>query len=257
MRAALVALRIHEDPGMNKRMICEFVSQAANHADLVLFPETATTGLVNNDDPRHDCPLAEPIPNRFLGDLGRLARAGSLHVGLGLLEREGQAIYDAFVLISDKGEIVLHYRRINPGWHGKNADPGVYRQGSEVMTYDHPRFGRMSVLLCGDLFEDVLVRRVRRKRLDLLLFPFGRAFADDSCDQERWDREELPQYVTQVKKAGALALMVNYIGPPELDDFSFGGAWAVDKDGEVLASLPLGREGILYCDLPDAENRKS
>jgi hypothetical protein len=43
--------------------------------------------------------------------------------------------------------------------------------------------------------------------------------------------------------------MVNYIGPPELDDFGFGGAGVVDKDGAVRASVSLGREGILLYNL--------
>lgn len=244
-------LRIEEDPPANKDRILTFIGEAsAAGAGLVLFPETATTGLVNDDNPEHDYSLAEPIPNPFLAGVAQVARTAGLHVGLGLLERDGCAIYDSFVLFSNQGELVVHYRRIDPGWHGKNADPAVYREGTEIVTYDHPQFGRISALLCGDLFDDDLARKVRDERVGLLLFPFAREFADDPLDQERWEGEELPSYVAQIRKAGALTLMVNYVGPPELDDFSFGGAWVVDKGGAVRASLPLGREGILLHDLP-------
>ncbi len=83
-----------------------------------------------------------------------------------------------------------------------------------------------------------------------MLVLFGREFAGGSFDEERWEGKELPSYVVQIRKAGTLTLMVNYVGPPELDDLRFGGAWVVDKGGAVRVSLPVGREGTLPYDSP-------
>jgi predicted amidohydrolase len=111
MRVALAVLRVVADPQANKDRILTFIREAAaGGAGLVLFPETATTGLVNNDNPNHDYPLAEPIPNPFLAGVAQVARAAGLHVGLGTIERDGCAIYESFVLFSNTGALVVHYR---------------------------------------------------------------------------------------------------------------------------------------------------
>ncbi|HSV74530.1 MAG TPA: nitrilase-related carbon-nitrogen hydrolase [Chthonomonadales bacterium] len=193
--------------------------------------------------------MPEPIPNAFPSGVAQEARAAVLHVGLGVLERVGCVIHDSFVLFSDTGTLVVRYRLIDPGWHGTNAGPAVYREGTEIAAYDHPQLGRVPALLCGDRFDDDLVRKVRDDHVDLLFLPFGRASGDGSVCQERWEQEEHPYYADQIRKAEALTLMVNYIGTPGLGDSGFGGAWVVGMDGSVRASVALGREGLLVCDL--------
>jgi hypothetical protein len=85
---------------------------------------------------------------------------------------------------------------------------------------------------------------------DWLLFPFARCFSDGAVDQNRWDTQELPEYVQRVKMAQTPALMVNYLADNRLhDDNSFGGAFLVSAKGEVLASHPLGKEGMLIVEL--------
>ena len=110
-------------------------------------------------------------------------------------------------------------------------------------------FGRVGFLICGDLFDDEIVSRFRALRPDLLLFPFARCFQDYSFDQARWDREEMPEYAHRVSLAGVPALMVNYIGHPGHEDYCFGGAFFVEADGAVRASLSLGVGGALVVDL--------
>jgi len=82
-----------------------------------------------------------------------------------------------------------------------------------------------------------------------LLFPFARNFADYTLDQARWDQDEMPEYAHRVQMAGVPTLMANYLAVPELEDGSFGGAWLVNKNGEIQASLPLGETGLLIVDL--------
>ena len=102
-----------------------------------------------------------------------------------------------------------------------------------------------------------MVSRFRALHPDLLLFPFARCFPGGRADQTRWDTEELPDYVSRVVLSGAPALMVNYIGDLGLEDSPcFGGAFAVSADGEVLAALPLGVEGMLIIDLERVTRKK-
>jgi len=231
-------------------MEAEAAQAAGEGAGLVVFPEAALTGLVNNDDPDRDLPLGTPIPGPVTDRLAAIARRHGLWLATGLLEREGGSLYDSAVLIGPGGDVVLHYRRVQPQWHGRDADPVVYRQGEEVVACEAP-FGRCAFLICGDLFDDGIVEQARRLRPDVVLFPFARNFGDGSFDQARWDREEEAVYVGRAAHLGCTVLMVNVLGDPARDPWpSFGGALAVAPSGEVMARKPLGEQGVLFVDLP-------
>lgn len=246
MRAALVIHQVVPGIEANLAAMEASIGEAADAgAGLVLFPEAALTGLINNDDPAHDLPLGQPIPGPATERVGAAARQHSLWIATGLLERDGDTLFDSAVLLGADGEMKLHYRRIQPQWHGHSADPRVYRQGDRIVVAASP-FGRIAFLICGDLFDDGIVARLRDAKPDLLLFPFARNFGDGSFDQARWDREEEPAYATRAALTGCLTLMVNALedrAPTEWP--AFGGAMVVAPQGDILARHPLGHPGVL------------
>jgi len=250
MRVALVVNRVQPDINANLAAILHMAHGAVDRgAELILFSEAALTGLVNNDDPSHDLPLGQPIPGPITDGLSELCSQREVWLAIGLLERDGNRLYDSALLLTPDGEIGLKYWRITPGWHGRSADPFVYGQGTSLPTAETP-LGRVAFLICGDLFADELVQRMHCPAPDWLLFPFAREFDDGSWSQERWDREELPEYARRIRMVGTTTLMVNYLAGEELpDDRSFGGALVVSGDGTVVHSFPLGRAGTLIIDL--------
>jgi len=249
VKAALVVNRVLFDIGANLATSLKMANEAADAgADLVLFPEAALTGLINNDDPSHDLSLGQAIPGPATEVLAGLTRERRIWLGIGILEREGGRLYDSAVLLTPDGEIGLKYRRITPQWHGRTADPSIYRQGTELSKLE-TSLGTFAFLICGDLFDDELIQRVRVLRPDWLLFPFARCFDDGSCDQRRWEREEKPMYVQRARLTGSTTLMTNYLAEGNLLRGGFGGAMVVSSDGTVVDSLPLGKVGILLVDL--------
>jgi predicted amidohydrolase len=250
MKAAMIVPRISSDLKANAERIEEMVAIAAGlGCSLVLLPEAVLTGLINNDDPAHDLPLGRMVPGPALAKFTKSARRYNLWIGLGLLERDGGCLYDSAVLIAPDKSIALKYRRNQPQWHGRAADPTVYKQGTSVNVAQTP-FGTVGFLICGDLFDDEIVTRFRDTNPDLLLFPFARCFPGGAVDQTRWDKVELPKYISRLKLLGTPALMVNYIGHKSIEDSPcFGGAFAISADGEVLAALSLGVQGIKIVDL--------
>ncbi len=244
MLIALCVPRITNDMDSNFSKVLRFIHEAGEKgANLVLFPEAVLTGLANNDNPVHDLPLGIEIPGNYTDTLCELATRYRLHIGIGVLERENNKLYDTAILIAPDKGIVLKYRRISPGWHGRNIDPEVYGHGKEVKKINTP-LGSFAFLICGDLFDDRLVSEVKKLKPDWLLVPFARSFDDESYNQERWDVEEKPKYIKRVKMAGVTTLLVNYLAGE--GDSSFGGAMVVSSDGEIIAEFPLGREGILF-----------
>lgn len=249
MRAALAVTRVTADTGINLENIRNAMAHAAQGgASLVVLPEAALTGLANDGDPSHDLPLGREIPGPVTDALAAHARQYRIYAAVGLLEREAGALYDSAVLICPSGRIELHYRRIQPQWHAKDADPLVYKQGSAVGAAN-TGIGRIAIIICGDLFDEAVTAQVRLLEPDLLLVPFARCFCDSSYDQERWDRDEQPEYLRRARSMGCAVLMVNYVSGAELGGY-FGGALAVSSQGEIIDSLPLGVADTLFVDLP-------
>jgi len=225
----------------NLATIDGMVSDAASKgAELILLPEAVLTGLRINDEPARDLQLGQHVPGPATCRLGALCSHHGIWLGFGMLERCGGKLYDSAVLLGSDGSTELHYRRNHPGWHAREVEGTIYGDGADLPVISTP-FGRVAFLICGDLFDDGLVSRFSRLDADLMLYPFARAFPGGEADQRRWDLEELPEYAGRVGMAGSTALMVNYLA----DDGSFGGAFVISGQGEVLASHPLGTEGIL------------
>jgi predicted amidohydrolase len=249
MRAALVVHCVTAEVSDNvARMLRATEAASDAGAGLVVFPEMASTGFVNSGDPEQDRRIAETIPGPTASLLCGAARAHGVWIAVGVFERDDAGLYDSAILIDSQGCVRLKYRRIQPSWRTRRADPDVYRLGDAVRAVETP-FGRVAFLLCGDLFDDGVVDRFIAAEPDLLLFPFARCFNDGSREQRRWDVDEAPEYLARVRRAGAPALMTNYLAERDFDGGSFGGAMHVSADGALLASLPLGVPGILYVEV--------
>ncbi|UVI33273.1 carbon-nitrogen hydrolase family protein [Paenibacillus spongiae] len=251
MRVALAVNHVDSDRNDNINRIEALIHQAADAgADVVVFPETATSGLINNDDPEHDWPLGLPVPGEITDQFAKLAEDRSIWIAIGLIEIEGTKLYDTAIFINPQGEIGLKYRRVHPNWHTPQADPDVYGQGEDIPVLDTP-FGSFMFLICGDLWDDDIVERASQNRADYLLFPFARSFEDRSWDQEKWNREEMDDYADRIKLVGSTAFMTNYLSSDigGYSDGCFGGAWIIKPDGTVTERFPLGQSGLLIADI--------
>jgi len=183
MKVALAVNRVTTDINANLISIVNTTHECANAGtDLIIYPEAAITGLINNDDPVHDLPMGQPIPGNVTDALTKIVREQKMYLATGILERESNKLYDSAILLIPDGQIALEYRRVNPQWHGRQAAPNTYCQGKELKKVN-TAFGTVMFLICGDLFEDDLVAQVRNLQPDWLLFPFARCFDDLSYDQ--------------------------------------------------------------------------
>lgn len=256
-RVALGVHRLQPDRAASLATLVALAREAAdNGAALVLFAETALTGFVGTGDPAHDLPLGEPVPGPATTVLAGVARACQLWIGIGLYERQGDHLYDAAVLLAPDGTLALHYRRMDPHLHWPHNDPAIYRQGDDVTVADTP-FGRCAFLLCGDLFNDAVLARLRAAAPDLVLVPFARGFDSEVADAADWDGREQFRYAARVRQAGVPALLVNSLGSQASSHDAFGGAMVVDATGLIRHRLPLGQLGLLVAPLGTARRMRS
>lgn len=248
MKAALISNRVTDDFETNQRRILKLSRKAADMgAEIVIFPEAAATGLANNGDPRHDLAIAEPVPGQRNLAWRQFAQDRGVYFVAGLLERDGTRIYDSGVLFNPQGELILHYRRNHPGWHYPEDNPTIYCLGAEIPVVE-TEFGKVGMLICGDLWDDEILERLVVQKPDYLLYPFLRSLVKVEDVRTAWE-EELEAYRRRWKKTGAVVFAVNlYEGKDP--DASIGGAWFVDRSGKITASLPIFKEGILFAELP-------
>jgi predicted amidohydrolase len=247
MNVSLVVHRVGQDTARNLEQMNLAVTQSAKAgAHLVLFSEAATTGLILNDDPKHDLMLGEPVPGPAVQHFAELAKANHIHVAFGILERDGAALYDSAVLVGPSGDLLLKYRRMDQHWHDGCTESRLYREGTECPAVDTP-IGRFSFAICGDLFNDTVADQVREQHPTYLLMPFARSFDDGLYDQKRWETEERRIYVERVQKMGVTTLMANSLGTKDFDGGSFGGAMVVHADGHITHSLHLGMPGMIVA----------
>lgn len=247
MKYALAVNRVTENLNYNVNLILEYIKEAKkNHADFIVFPECCITGLINNDIPEHDLALGITENSNIIRSICKFAMQNEIYVSIGFLELNNKSLYDSTICIDNFGNIISKYRRMSDGWHGSNADKKVYKQGIDIATFNIEN-KKYSYLICGDLFDNIIVGKVRKENIDILIFPFARTLNNGDVSQKRWDMEEMPYYIGQISKIGAITLMVNYIkDSSNTRNYFFGGAFVVDKSGKIIAQKDIGNAGMLY-----------
>lgn len=123
--------------------------------------------------------------------------------------------------------------------HRKNVEQPPFVNGNQVESVE-TEFGKLGILICGDLFHDEVVGKIAND-LRLLLVPIARSFDGQSPDKERWEGEERSAYLEAVKKAKVPAVIVNSL-EIGTEEGSFGGAMVIDVEGRLLAESPHGKD---------------
>jgi predicted amidohydrolase len=204
--------------------------------DLICLTECTFTGYLYEE--QDFVRFAERIPGPTTEAMAALARQYGCYLCFGLLERAPEGVYDAAVLMDRSGEICLVHR--------KNFEHPPFTNGGEVKAVE-TEFGRLGMLICGDLFSDEVRARIPHP-LTALLVPMARSFDGKSPDREHWEQEERQVYLDEVKKAGVTTLLVNAL-ENTLENASFGGALVVSPSGEILAEVPHGTQAALIYEL--------
>jgi N-carbamoylputrescine amidase len=249
VKLGLAVHRAGLDRDANVQRMIELAERGASAgADLVLFCEAAATGFRINGDPEHDLALGEAIPGPTFASLRAMARRLAIWVAFGVLERTGGRLFDTAALIDRHGRLRLRYRRIDPHWHGPRADPAVYGEGAEIPVVED-EFGRVTFLICGDVFNDDVVTHLRAERPEIVLAPMARGIDTEMPDAAAWAGAEQPAYGERFGIMNTAGLVVNGLWADDGTVGCVGGAMAVDARGRVVAALPAHVEDVLVVDV--------
>jgi predicted amidohydrolase len=159
--ASLGILPAKWDKEANAQKVERMVREAARQgARLIVTPEGVLDGYVENEVIREKDPmrkselirrfnaLAEPTGGEYILRFRKLADALDIYLVVGFLERDGEHLYNAAVLIGPDGHIVGKYRKTH--FHqGYDVNPQGYLPGDEYPVFDLG-VARVGIMICFD-----------------------------------------------------------------------------------------------------------
>jgi predicted amidohydrolase len=243
MKLALVQMRI--EPGeadLNLARAERLTREAAERgAEIVLLPEALPFGWM---DPSSGS-LAEEIPNgKYSRSLSELARELRIYLCAGLVERSGQKVFNAAVLISPKAEVLLHHRKI----HELGIAHDCYALGDRLGVAE-TEFGRIGLMICADGFApgQAIGRTLGLMGAQIILSPCAWAVRPDYDNVATpYGKLWIDNYGPVARDYGVWVAGCSNVGPvrsgPWAGHKCIGCSLVVGADGEVKARGTYGEE---------------
>jgi predicted amidohydrolase len=207
---------------------------AAAGAQLLVLPECAIPGYMF-DSADEGLTFAEEIPGPSTETLERECRRLGLHVVCGLLERDGDALRNAAVLVGPDG-LIGTYRKTHLPFLG--VDRFVV-PGDELSVYDTP-LGRIGVEICYDLRFPEVTRTLALRGADIVAHPTNFPIA------ARVQTELIT--VARAAENRVYLLTANRVGKERRGEFC-GWSQIVDPYGKRLAEAGETEEALLVAEV--------
>ena len=236
-KIAAVQMRVAlGDCESNLRRIASFLeATAAQGARLTVFPECALTGYCFRglDEAR---PYAQPIPGSSTGQMAAVCRRLGTWAVCGLLELEGDRVYNSCVLIGPQG-LAASYRKIHLPFLGVDR---FTTHGNRPFAIHDADGIRVGMNICYDGAFPESARIMALQGADLVVLPTN------------WP-EGLDCVANCVPAARAMEnhifyLAVNRVGVERGVRF-IGMSRICAPGGRVVAEAMHDREAVLYADL--------
>ena len=241
----------------NCKRLAEKVREAAGKgAKIIVLPETSITGYTSWDLAAvwqlpgwrlsrgvkgvHPGKYAQPIPGPATKAFCKLAAELGIYLTVPLLEVDPKSgrYFNSLVLAGPKGEMLLHYRKLNP-WPW--AERGWATQGDRGHQYVDTEYGRLALLICYDVnFEP---QKLKKAKIDTLLYSI--AWVDDK--DSSWFDKNLPAIA---RKNDMNIIGANWTVGGKVDWHGHGDSRIISRAGKILAK-PKDKVGetILYAEL--------
>ncbi|WP_432493540.1 carbon-nitrogen hydrolase family protein [Kineococcus auxinigenes] len=229
----------------------EAVRRAAlSGCDVVVLPECLDLGWTHESARTR----ATTVPGPVTGVLAGLAAGNGVVLAAGLVERSGERIHNSAVLVSDRGELLLHHRKVNELDFARR----LYSTGSTLGVAETP-FGVVGLDICADNSPSSLAlgHSLGLMGAQLVLSPSAWAVPPDHDDHaEPYGAMWRESYGALARAHRMSVVGVSNVGPVVGGDWDgwrcIGCSLAVGPDGEVLAQGSYGEraEELLVVTVP-------
>jgi len=234
---------VSEDLQYNKQLIIDTMIACSVKADIVLFGEAFLQGFYGvNFDIQHDTQIAISQDSSIIKEICKIAKQHSIGVSFGFIEKEEDCFYSSQITIDTDGAVIDVYRRVSPGWKETFANE-QYQEGDGFHEFYF--MGKKIVIgLCGDLWYDEHVGKVKRLKPDVVFWPVYTDFVSDV-----WNTAEKYEYAAQANKLCGKVLYVNSVCKDRDEmELAKGGAAFFDN-GEIRQEVPSGEEAVLIVEI--------
>ena len=211
-----------------------------NGAELVVFPESITTGFAPGVPLEEFYDLLNYIPGPETDKIGALARELKVHVVLPMYEKskEKNVIMNSSILINDEGEIAGIYRKTHPFPTERLGGGGWTTPGKEAVVVD-TKLGKIGMIICYDGDFPELSRVLAIRGAEIITRPSAllRSF-------EIWDMTNKARaYDNHV-----YIIAVNSVGADAGNNYYFGSSMIISPIAQKLAQA-RGTEEIISTKL--------
>ena len=270
----VAAVQFQHAPGdkkYNLGRVRHFIIEAARaEVEIIAFPEMCLTGYwhVRNLSREALESLAEPIPEGpSTQELLRLSRDNGMTIGAGLVERNDERLYNAYVVALPDGTWAVHRKLhvfVSP----------FLSAGDRYTVFDTPHGCRVGVLIC---YDNNIVENARATALagaEILLAPHQTGGCNSMSpkamkpiDPAVWARRhEDPEAIqtelcgpkgrawlmrwlpSRAHDNGMFLVFSNGIGPDD-DEIRTGNAMVLDPYGEVIAETRKAGDDMVVANL--------
>ncbi|MEX3692720.1 carbon-nitrogen hydrolase family protein [Paraburkholderia sp. BR14263] len=214
----------------NLARVLDAMAKSHEGSDLIVFPEATLTGFPTRENVRD---VAESLESPSLSKVRDAARAAKIGVAVGLAERDGDRFYNTTVLIDERGDIALRYRKT----HLWATDVGVFTPGDhfEVCEFKGMTVG---LLICYDIEFPETARAVASLGAEMLVVTNG--------NMDPFGPVHRRAIVARAMENQMFAALVNRTGDGD-DNLTFPGETAlVSPFGDVLCELK-NEDAVLHA----------
>jgi 5-aminopentanamidase len=207
---------------------------AAAGAELLVLPECAIPGYMF-DSAEEALPYAEEIPGPSTEAFERECRRLGIHAICGLLERDGDTLHNAAILVGPQG-LIGSYRKTHLPFLG--VDRFVV-PGGELKVFD-TELGRIGLIICYDLRFPEVTRTLALHGADIVALPTNFPMA----------AKVQTELIAPARAAEnrVYLLCANRVGKERWGEFC-GWSQIVDPYGTRLAEAGETEEALLVADV--------
>jgi deaminated glutathione amidase len=196
-------------------------------AELVVLPETASTGFTPGVGPAELWDLVDTVPGGVTADIQEASARLNVHTVFGTYERgpDGGEVYNAAVLIGPGGDVLAAYRKTHLFCGEGRADGGWATPGDTATVVKTP-LGSIGLMICFDGDYPELARVTAVRGAEVICRPSALLRSADIWELTNRARA----YDNHVFVVGANATGIDPAGI-----IYFGNSMIVSPIGEVLA----------------------
>lgn len=232
----------------NLDTIANAIMQASSQgADLVVFPEGATTGYFLEGGILESSLTEEDLYESLKKRLGKQTKPVDAVVGF-YQQKDGN-LYNAvaYLEFGETGRVVQTYRKFFLPTYGLFDEERFASRGRDLAVFD-TRFGKAALLICEDAWHSILPTLCAVRGAQMIITPAaspGRGFSSNQVENlNRYER--LMQAIAE--EHGVYCINCQLCGFEGGKGF-VGGSMVVDPFGKLIAQGPVNEEHILMAEI--------